>query len=95
MASRGNWLPGDREGQLNMAKVWYSVVQSRGGTWGIPPQTMTDLQTATGNAETILQAAQSSDRTPAITTECQRIFGELVAKTRFIKNRYFKNTPAR
>jgi hypothetical protein len=93
MASSGNWLPGDREGQLNMAKVWYSVVQSRGGTWGIPPQTMTDLQTATSNAEIVLQTALSSDRTPAITTECQRLFGELVAKMRFIKDRYFKTPP--
>jgi hypothetical protein len=93
MASSGNWLPGDREGQLNMAKVWYSVVQSRGGTWGIPPQTMTDLQTAANDAEIVLQTAQSSDRTPAITTECQRLFGELVAKMRFIKDRYFKTPP--
>jgi hypothetical protein len=93
MASSGNWLPGDREGQLNMAKVWYSIVQTRGGTWGIPPATMMDLQTATGNAETVFQTAQSSDRTPAITTECQRLFGELVAKMRFIKDRYFKTPP--
>jgi hypothetical protein len=28
-----DWLPGAREGQLNMAKVWISVINVREKTW--------------------------------------------------------------
>jgi hypothetical protein len=93
MASSGNWLPGDRESQLNMAKVWHSVIGIRGSGWGISPAVVQELQAATGEAEIALQNAQSSDRTPTITAECQRVFGVLVEKMRFVKDRYFKKPP--
>ena len=63
-----NWLPGTREGQLNIAKVWAAAIQTRGSAWGIPAGTQTELQTAITDADTILQTALSANRTPAITT---------------------------
>jgi hypothetical protein len=88
-----DWLPSTREGQLNMAKVWHSVIGIRGLGWGIPPATVQELQAAANEAEIALQNAQSSDRTPTLTAECQRIFGVLVEKMRFVKDRYFKTPP--
>jgi hypothetical protein len=88
-----DWLAGTREGQLNMAKVWKNVIQTRGSGWGIPQTVMTELGAAIDNAGEILQTALSGDRTPIITTECQRLFGVLVEKMRFIKDRYFKKPP--
>ncbi|MDR2418292.1 MAG: hypothetical protein LBD79_04490 [Treponema sp.] len=88
-----DWMPGTREGQLNMAKVWKNTIQSRGTGWGIPADIMSEFGTAIQNAEAILQIALSGDRTSTITTECQRLFGALVEKMRFIKDRYFKKPP--
>jgi hypothetical protein len=88
-----NWLPGTRKGQLNMAKVWATVIQTKGTAWGIPAGTQTELKKAITDAETILQIALSSDRTAVITTECQRLFGVLLETMRFIKGRYFKSPP--
>jgi hypothetical protein len=88
-----NWLPGTREGQVNMAKVWATAIQNKGAAWGIPANILPELQTAITDADTILQTALSADRTPAITTECQRLFGVLVEKLRFIKDRHFKTPP--
>lgn len=88
-----DWLPGTREGQLNMAKVWNNVIQTAGNGWGIPAAEVGELGTAIQNAETILHTALSADRTATITTECQRLFGLLVEKMRFIKDRYFKKPP--
>ncbi|MDR2447327.1 MAG: hypothetical protein LBD58_08605 [Treponema sp.] len=88
-----NWLPGTREGQLNMAKVWATAIQNKGTAWGIPTNILPELQASITESEQILQTALSADRTPAITTECQRVFGVLVEKLRFIKDRYFKTPP--
>ena len=49
-----DWLPGTREGQLNMAKVWSGVVQNRGSGWGIPPNIMAEPGTASANILQIL-----------------------------------------
>jgi hypothetical protein len=88
-----DWLPGTREGQFNMAKVWATTIQSKATAWDIPASILPELQTAITDAENILQLALSSDRTATITTECQRLFGVLVEKMRFIKDRYFKTPP--
>jgi hypothetical protein len=87
------WLPGTREGQLNMAKVWADAIQNKGTLWGIPATILPDLQASITESEQILQTSLSADRTPAIITECQRLFGVLVEKLRFIKDRYFKTPP--
>jgi hypothetical protein len=76
-----------------MAKVWVTTIQNRGSGWNIPPATVTELTAAIADADSILQTALSADRSPAITTECQRLFGILVEKMRFIKDRYFKTPP--
>lgn len=88
-----DWLSKSRTGQLNMAKVWHPIMQTKGGAWGIPQNVTDEFGTVLGAADQVLQVAVSSDRTPAITAECQRVFGELVAKMRFIKDRYFKKPP--
>ena len=88
-----DWLPGTREGQLNMAKVWATALQTKGTAWGVPAGTLPELQTSITDCEAILQTALSADRTAAITTECQRLFGVLVEKMRFIKDRYYKSPP--
>ncbi|MDR1866936.1 MAG: hypothetical protein LBQ77_01550 [Treponema sp.] len=92
MANGVHWLPGGREEQLNMARVWIIIIPGR-NIGNVPAADITELTTLTGLAETILQAALSNKRTTIITAECQRIFGELVQKMRFIKDRYFKNPP--
>jgi hypothetical protein len=54
---------------------------------------MTAFGTAVQDADGILQTALSGDRTPTITTECQRLFSVLSEQMRFIKDRYFKKPP--
>ncbi|MDR0375702.1 MAG: hypothetical protein LBH85_08265, partial [Treponema sp.] len=88
-----DWLPGTREGQLNMAKIWAIIIQSKANAWDIPASILPELQIVFTDAENILQLTLSSDRSAMINTECQRFFGTLVEKTRFIKDRYFKTPP--
>jgi hypothetical protein len=57
-----------------MAKVWVTAMQNKGMAWGIPANTVTELQTAATEAEDILNQSMSADRTATITTECQRLF---------------------
>ena len=76
-----------------MAKVWNGAIQSRGSGWGIPANVITEQGQAIQEADAILQTALSGDRTATITTECQRIFGGLIQKMRFIKDRYLKKPP--
>jgi hypothetical protein len=76
-----------------MAKVWATTIQTKGTAWNIPAGTQSELQMAITEAETILQTALSADRTTAITAECQRLFGVLIEKMRFIKDRYYKSPP--
>jgi hypothetical protein len=78
-----------------MARVFVTEVPKLNSksALGVPAADITELSTLTSAADTILQAALSNERTPIITAECQRIFGELVAKMRYIKDRYFKSPP--
>jgi hypothetical protein len=76
-----------------MAKVWVSTLKSKASAWGVPPEEENALTSATAEGDQILQAARSADRTPIITTECQRLFGKMTEKMRFIKDRYFKKPP--
>jgi hypothetical protein len=76
-----------------MAKVWKSVIETRGSGWGIPQALTAGLGAATDDAGEILETVLSGDRSSITTTECRRIFGVLVEKMRFIKDRYFKKPP--
>jgi hypothetical protein len=76
-----------------MAKVWANVLQNKATAWGIPAGTLPELQASITESDGILQKALSADRTSAITAECNRLFGVLVGKLRFIKDRYYKTPP--
>jgi hypothetical protein len=76
-----------------MAKVWDAVIAAKMTLWNIPQNVYQDLQALIAPAETILAQLDSPDRTTVITAEANRIFGELTAHMRFIKDRYFKTPP--
>jgi hypothetical protein len=78
---------------LNMGRVWLAAIQGRGSGWGVPAAAVQELTAALDSAEQILALANSADRTHTITTECQRLFGELSKLMRFTKDRYFKSPP--
>jgi hypothetical protein len=61
--------------------------------WGIPQTAIDGLPLLITAAETILAQLDSPDRTTVITAEANRIFGELAAHLRFIKDRYIKTPP--
>jgi hypothetical protein len=88
-----DWLPHARVGQLNMAKVWLTVLNAKKSAWGIPQTVIDDLQPLILAADTVLAQLTSPDRTSVITAEANRIFGDLAAYLRFIKDRYFKTPP--
>jgi hypothetical protein len=76
-----------------MSRLWIEIFEKQGTAWGIPPVDVTELSAAFDKAQAILQTALSADRTPAVTTECQRIFSDLIQKMRYIKDRYLKIPP--
>jgi hypothetical protein len=94
MPNGGDWLPTRRETQLAMAQNWVTVLGNQSGDpWNIPTADKTELQTLTGDAQILLEQAQSSARTPVITAECKAAFEGLTSKMRFIKGRYFLVPP--
>jgi hypothetical protein len=93
MAYNKDWLATSRSGQLNMAKVWYAVLDVKKTAWDIPQTVLTGFQPLINSAETIFGQLESPDRTSVITAEANRIFGELTAQMRFIKDRYVKAPP--
>jgi hypothetical protein len=93
MSTSKDWLPHSRTEQLNMAKVWYTVMDQKKALWNIPQSVLDEFQPLITAAETILAQLDSPDRTTVITAEANRIFGELITHMRFIKDRYVKSPP--
>jgi hypothetical protein len=75
-----------------MANVWFNALNNH-PIWNIPSNIVTELADCISNAQSVFTIAQSADRTPAVTAECQRLFGILIEKMRYIKDRYFKSPP--
>ena len=88
-----DWLPAKRAEQLNMAKVWANAIGAHGARWGIPDALLDEIITLGNNADSIFGQLNSPDRNNVITVECNRIFGLLVVKLRYTKDRYFKTPP--
>jgi hypothetical protein len=78
-----------------MDRNWIAYMTSdRRTAWGVPAAEFTELGTLFGTAQTALQKAKDdTQRTPAVTTECQVAFAALVAKMRFFKRHYFLMPP--
>jgi hypothetical protein len=101
MTVNTDWFPTRRELQLAMAQNWLTILNPNPGPppppptppWNIPPEEVTELQTLTDAAQTMLALAQSSARTEVITAECKAAFEALTAKMRFFKSRYFLEPP--
>ncbi|MHC6203341.1 hypothetical protein ACYULU_09125 [Breznakiellaceae bacterium SP9] len=87
-----DWLPTHREGQLNMANVWLSVISSH-ANWNVPTADADELALYATNAQNILAISLSADSTAATTAECHRLFAVLIEKMRFIKDRHYKSPP--
>jgi hypothetical protein len=77
-----------------MCRNWIGVMDSETRTkWGIPAADFTALGNLYGDAQALLQQAQSSDRTPVITEQCKEAFDAMSAKMRFFKNHFFLLPP--
>jgi hypothetical protein len=87
------WLPGRRTDQLNMAKIWCEVFQTKGSAWSIPADVITEFDGITITAERVLAVALSSERTKLITADCSNTFGEMVSQMRFIKKHWLLQPP--
>jgi hypothetical protein len=95
MSQTRDWLPGSRADQLVMCKNWISIMSPAEvrTAWGIPTDKFTELGNRFAAAQTLLQKAQSSDRTPVITGQCREAFEALSETQRFFKNHYFLVPP--
>jgi hypothetical protein len=88
-----HWIPVKRIDQLAMGKAWLFQIGKRGANWGIPQAETGELGSLIAQAEAILIQASSDERSPIVTTECNRIFGALITKMQYIKERYFRSPP--
>ncbi|MHC6202410.1 hypothetical protein ACYULU_04360 [Breznakiellaceae bacterium SP9] len=89
-----SWLPGKREDVLRMAEIWLNVLDTaKAAAWGVPATERTELVPLVSTAQEKFTVAKSNERTPVIITECREAFDVLIAKMRFIKDRYFKAPP--
>ena len=88
-----HWLPGRRDDQIRMAKVWGAALAQKGPAWNVPATDCTELAGLTAEADAALTLAKSSDRSPVITAQCRTAFDGLIAKMRYIKRRSFLQPP--
>jgi hypothetical protein len=76
-----------------MARNWLDVLKTRGQSWGIPQQDMTELTALADAGDAILAKATKTERTMVITAECNAAFSALKEKMRWVKDRYFAEPP--
>jgi hypothetical protein len=94
MSQKTDWMPGRRADQLVMARNWIGIMTAETRTkWNIPQDQFLELGTFFGAAQTFLQKAESSERTPVITEQCKEAFKALDGKMRFFKAHYFLVPP--
>jgi hypothetical protein len=76
-----------------MAKNWQAILTAQASAWNIPAAELAKLDALAAAAGTVLDKAQSSERTAVITAQCKAAFDALAEKMRFIKNHYFLEPP--
>jgi hypothetical protein len=78
-----------------MCRVWIAYITAELRTlWGIPAEQWTELGNLFTAAEGWLEKAQDeAERTHVISVACHEALGDLEAKMRFFKDRYFKMPP--
>jgi hypothetical protein len=76
-----------------MAKDWQEVLSGKATAWSVPATQVTALGQLSGEAESALNMALSSERTAVVTANCKAAFEALAEKMRFIKSRYFLSPP--
>ncbi|MDR2509773.1 MAG: hypothetical protein LBC77_03915 [Spirochaetaceae bacterium] len=94
MSTNKDWLPHNREKQLEMAKDWLAVIGGKAGAWSIPQDSITEFTGLTQAAESALEVARTeATRTAVTTAQCKAAFEALTAKMRDLKRRYFLEPP--
>jgi hypothetical protein len=80
---------------LEMCRTWIEyITPERRTAWRIPQEQLAKLPVLSGAARELLQKAMDrAERTHVITVECQAAFKALIAKMRFIKDRWLKMPP--
>jgi hypothetical protein len=76
-----------------MAKNWSAILTAKSASWNVPAAELTQLDALAAAAGTILDKAQSSERTTVITAQCKAAFEDLTGKMRFVKNHFFLIPP--
>jgi hypothetical protein len=77
-----------------MCHRWIGVLTADQRTaWGIPAANFTALGSAYSEAKILLEKATSSERTAAITAECQAAFKTMIDTMRDFKKRFFLSPP--
>jgi hypothetical protein len=89
-----DWYPKSRADQIVIVRNWINIMDAdTRAAWSIPAPQFADLGALFGAAQTLLQKAQSSDRTPVITEQCREAFEALETKARFFKGHFFLLPP--
>jgi hypothetical protein len=77
-----------------MAKEWVSVLEQKAAAFDVSGAVLQELKRLLGEAEAAYDLAQSEmTRTPVATARCKMAFGEMCARMRDIKRRYFLKPP--
>jgi hypothetical protein len=95
MATSKDWLPGTRQGILDMCRVWLAYLTlERRTAWGIITDDFTALGNLFATAQALLQkAVDDAVRTHVITAEVQAAFTALVAHMRYFRDRWLRMPP--
>ncbi|MDR3324646.1 MAG: hypothetical protein LBS82_01470 [Spirochaetaceae bacterium] len=96
-----SWLPGKREDQLSMAKVWFTVLaetnpapgggdQTNAFAWGVPETLVMELNTQiSACAELLAKLADPETSTKVSRSKCKTAFTQLKKKMRALRKYFY------
>jgi hypothetical protein len=76
-----------------MLRNWSAILTLKAASWNLPAAELTQLDALAAAAATILEKAQSADRTAVITAQCKTAFDGLTEKMRYLKSHFLLAPP--
>jgi hypothetical protein len=88
-----DWMPGKREAQLEMAKVWVAELPNSGGAWTLTPPETDSLNAYTQAAEAAMDEAARDKGSAVANAKAREAFAVLTRHMRLLHQRKFFSPP--
>ncbi|MDR0474157.1 MAG: hypothetical protein LBH43_10860 [Treponema sp.] len=88
-----DWMPGKREEQLAMAKVWIAELPASNGVWAVSPAEITELAVLAEGAEAAQEAAAQDKGSAVANARAREAYSAMTRYMRLMHQRKFFSPP--